>query len=74
MKIKLEGTYALLPGGQKVWIESVSDGIATVRRVAGQWHRQRAVCRVAKLQPFMPKKLNQQKEESSRPPLSEATK
>jgi hypothetical protein len=46
---KLEGRIAYLPDGQKVGIEYVADGLATVRRIGGKWHRQIAVCAVKSL-------------------------
>jgi hypothetical protein len=46
---KLEGRFAYLPDGQKVRIESVFNGFATVRRFGGRWHRRIAVCAIASL-------------------------
>jgi len=36
---KLEGLNAYLPDGQKVFIESVSNGFSHSQAVGGQWHK-----------------------------------
>jgi hypothetical protein len=46
---KLEGRIAYLPDGQKVRIERVSNGLATVRRVSGNRCDTIAVCAVERL-------------------------
>lgn len=46
---KLEGQIAYLPDGQKVRIEYVADGLATCRRIGGEWDGRIAVCAVASL-------------------------
>lgn len=46
----LVGRYAYLPGGQKVRIEGVGNGLATLRRVGGTYHGRRAVCPVIRLE------------------------
>ena len=50
-KDDLTGKFARLPDGQKVIIESVSDGFATVRRIEGPYRKKLAVCRIDKLKP-----------------------
>lgn len=40
---KLEGRTAYLPDGQKVRIEYVADGLATVKRLDGPWRGEIAV-------------------------------
>lgn len=46
---KLEGRIAYLPDGQKVRIEYVADGLATLIRLDGQWRGEIAVCHVTSL-------------------------
>ncbi len=46
---ELKGKTAELPDGQKVVVEEVKDGFATVRRVEGERDGSIAVCRVGKL-------------------------
>jgi hypothetical protein len=46
---KLEGLIAYLPDGQKVSIEYVAEGLATVMRLDGQWRGKIAVCAVTSL-------------------------
>jgi len=52
------GRFAYLPDGQKVWIEYVANGLATVRRVGGKFHRNQAVCPIAKLQFLATRKID----------------
>lgn len=46
---KLEGRIAYLPDGQKVRIEYVSDGYATVVRIGGESDGRIAVCAIKSL-------------------------
>ena len=46
---KLKGRIAYLPDGQKVRIEYVADGLATVRRTDSEWRGRIAVCAVTSL-------------------------
>ena len=46
---KLEGRIAYLPDGQKVRIEYVADGLATCKRIGGEFDGQIAVCPITSL-------------------------
>jgi len=50
MDTNLVGQTARLPDGQTVKIETVhDDGLATVRRIEGEWKGEVAVCELSKL-------------------------
>ena len=46
----LIGKEARLPDGQRVVIEEVEDGLASVRRIEGEWEGILAVCAVSSLE------------------------
>jgi hypothetical protein len=49
----ITGRFGRLPDGQRVIVEEVEEGLATVRRVDGEWKDQIAVCAVSKLELYV---------------------
>jgi hypothetical protein len=49
-----KGRFAKLPDGQRVVIEEIENGLATVRRVDGEWEGKVAVCSISSLEMELP--------------------